>query len=63
VALRLGPRLLRAEWLDLLPTQGLFTRLPADRLAALLAGTGAAIDALGGGFTMHYSAVAVAATR
>ncbi|MEV0715884.1 hypothetical protein AB0H87_14775, partial [Asanoa sp. NPDC050611] len=51
----------RAEWLDVLPTQGLFTRLPADRLATLLAETGAALDALGGGFTMHYSALTVTA--
>jgi hypothetical protein len=45
-----------------LPTQGFYTRLPADRLAELLAETGAALDALGGGFAMHYSAVAVTAT-
>jgi SAM-dependent methyltransferase len=53
----------RAEWLDVLPTQGFYTRLPADRLEELLTHTGAALDALGGGFTMHYSAVAVTAAR
>ncbi|GIF78310.1 class I SAM-dependent methyltransferase [Asanoa siamensis] len=53
----------RDEWLDVLPTQGLFTRLPPDRLAALLDRTGAAIDALGGAFTMHYSAITVTAQR
>ncbi|MEV4537879.1 hypothetical protein AB0J82_29280 [Asanoa sp. NPDC049518] len=53
----------RDEWLDVLPTQGLYTRLPADQLTALLAATGQAIDDLGGGFTMHYSALTVTATN
>jgi SAM-dependent methyltransferase len=53
----------RDEWLDVLPTQGLYTQLPPDTLAELLAGTGAAIDALGGGFTMAYTTVAVTAAR
>ena len=53
----------RDEWLDQMPTQGLLTRLPADRRDELLAGVGAAIDALGGRFTMHYTTVAVAAVR
>jgi SAM-dependent methyltransferase len=53
----------REEWLDLMPTQGLFTRLPPDKLTQVLEGVGAAIDALGGGFTMRYATVAVAATR
>jgi hypothetical protein len=53
----------REEWLDQLPTGGIFTRLPADLLAELLDGVGAAIDALGGGFTMSYATVVVAAVR
>ena len=53
----------RDEWLDVLPTQGLYTRLSPDALAELLAGVGAAIDALGGSFTMAYTTVAVTAAR
>ncbi len=51
----------RADSLDVRPTQGAFTRLPADRLAEILAGVGAAIDAAGGGFRMSYTTVAVTA--
>lgn len=53
----------RDAWLDQMPTLGLFTRLPQDRMAEILDGTGAAVDALGGSFTMRYTTVAVAATR
>jgi len=53
----------RDEWLDVLPTQGLYTQLPPDTLAELLAGVGAAVDALGGSFTMAYTTVAVTAAR
>ncbi|MGW3206817.1 class I SAM-dependent methyltransferase [Streptomyces sp. NPDC001135] len=53
----------RDEWLDQLPTQGAFTRLPQARLEEVLAGVGAAIDAAGGSFTMHYATLAVTATR
>lgn len=53
----------RAEWLDLVPTTGALTRLPQDKLAELLAEVGAAIDDLGGGFTMNYVTLAVAAAR
>ncbi len=53
----------RDEWLDLLPTQGIHTRLPPDTLAELLAGMGAAVDALGGAFTAHYTTVVVTAAR
>ncbi|MGW0588485.1 class I SAM-dependent methyltransferase [Streptosporangium sp. NPDC002607] len=53
----------RDEWLDLLPTTGGLTRLPADKLAEVLAGVGAAIDAIGGGFTMPYTTMAVTAAR
>lgn len=53
----------RDAWLDQLPTQGAFTRLPADTMAEILAGVGAVIDAMGGGFTASYATVAVTATR
>jgi SAM-dependent methyltransferase len=53
----------RDEWLDQLPTQGLLTRLPAEKQAEIAADVGAAIDALGGGFTMRYASVALAAHR
>ncbi|WP_101790844.1 class I SAM-dependent methyltransferase [Nonomuraea indica] len=56
-------RYTRDEWLDLLPTTGGLTRLPADKLAEVLAGVGTAIDALGGGFTMSYTTMAVTASR
>jgi SAM-dependent methyltransferase len=53
----------RDEWLDQMPTQGPLTRLPPDRLAEVLHGVGAAIDAMGGAFTMPYAAMVVAAVR
>ena len=53
----------RDEWLDQLPTQGSLTRLPADQQAEVLAAVGAAIDAMGGSFTMAYATVAVTAVR
>jgi SAM-dependent methyltransferase len=53
----------RDEWLDQLPTFGGYTRLPPDELAKLLAAAGAAIDAMGGSFTMPYVTVAVTARR
>jgi SAM-dependent methyltransferase len=52
-------RLTRDEWLDQLPTQGGHTQLPPDALAELMAGIGAAVDTLGGSFTMRYTTVAV----
>ncbi|MGK5729424.1 class I SAM-dependent methyltransferase [Streptomyces sp. URMC 124] len=51
----------REAWLDQIPTQGAFTRLPPDELAQVLESTGAAIDAMGGGFTMPYVTVTVTA--
>ena len=51
----------RDEWLDLLPTFGFHNQLPQDRLQQVLAGVGAAIDAAGGGFTMHYATVVLTA--
>jgi SAM-dependent methyltransferase len=53
----------RDEWLDQLPTFGFHTRLPPATLRELLAGVGAAIDAAGGGFTMHYATVVLTAAR
>ncbi|MFD1938478.1 class I SAM-dependent methyltransferase [Nonomuraea mangrovi] len=53
----------RDEWLDQLPTFGLHTQLPPATLQEVLAGTGAAIDAVGGGFTMRYTTMVVTAVR
>jgi SAM-dependent methyltransferase len=53
----------RDEWLDQLPTQGPLTRMPPDKLCEVLDGVGAAIDAIGGSFTMRYTTVVVTATR
>jgi len=53
----------RDEWLDQLPTFGGHSLFPPARLAELLAGVGAAIDAVGGSFTVHYTAVVVTAPR
>lgn len=53
----------RDAWLDQMPTLGAFTRLPPDKLAEVLKGVGAAIDATGGSFTMRYATVAVTAAR
>ena len=50
----------REQWLDLLPTTGGLTRLPADTLAEVLAAVGAAI---GDGFTMSLTTVAISARR
>lgn len=53
----------RDAWLDQVPTQGLFTRLPPDRLDPLLAEIGAVIDANGGGFTMRFTTLVSTAVR
>jgi SAM-dependent methyltransferase len=53
----------RGEWLELVPTFGGHSQIPPDRLRELLAGIGAAIDAAGGSFTMHYTTLAVTAAR
>jgi SAM-dependent methyltransferase len=53
----------RDAWLDQMPTHGALTQLPSDKLAEVLEGVGAAIDAMGGSFTMHYATVAVTAAR
>lgn len=56
-------RYTRDEWLDLVPTSGGHSKFPPAARRELLAGIGAAIDAAGGGFTMHYTAAAVTAGR
>jgi SAM-dependent methyltransferase len=53
----------RDEWLDTVPTFGGVTLAPAAVQQELLAGFGAAVDALGGGFTMRYTAMVVTAAR
>nr|WP_308295931.1 class I SAM-dependent methyltransferase [Streptomyces sp. ISL-96] len=53
----------RDAWVDQLPTHGAFTQLTSDKLAEVLKGVGAAIDAMGGSFTMRYATVAVTAVR
>ena len=53
----------RGEWLEQVPTFGGHTQLPPATLEDLLAGIGAAIDAAGGSFTMHYTTVAATAAR
>jgi SAM-dependent methyltransferase len=53
----------RDEWLDQLPTHGALTQLPPDKLAEVLEGAGAAIDAMGGSFMMPYTTVVVTAAR
>jgi SAM-dependent methyltransferase len=53
----------RDEWLEQVPTSGFAVRLQPDAMQQILAGIGAAIDAAGGSFTMHYTTVAVTAAR
>jgi SAM-dependent methyltransferase len=53
----------RDEWLDQLPTLGSLTQLPSDKLAVVTRSVGAAVDAMGGSFTMAYSTVVVTAAR
>jgi SAM-dependent methyltransferase len=53
----------RDEWLDQVPTFGGHSLLAVAQLRALLAGIGAAIDAVGGRFAMRYTTLAVAAVR
>jgi hypothetical protein len=53
----------RDDWLGQLPTLGAFTQLAPGQLADVLEGAGAAIDAIGGSFTMQYATVAVTASR
>jgi SAM-dependent methyltransferase len=51
----------RDEWLEQVPTFGGHVTLPDQQRDALLAGIGAAVDAVGGRFVMRYTTLAVAA--
>jgi SAM-dependent methyltransferase len=53
----------REEWLDQLPSLGTLTQLAPDKLAYVLRSVAAAIDAMGGTFTMAYTTIAVTASR
>jgi hypothetical protein len=53
----------RAQWLDQVPTFGGFSLLPPNVQAELLAGIGAAVDSVGGAFTMDYATLAATAAR
>ncbi|KJE20526.1 methylase involved in ubiquinone/menaquinone biosynthesis [Frankia torreyi] len=53
----------RDEWLDQVPTFGGHSTFPPATLARLLAGLGAAVDAVGGVFPMRYAAVVITAAR
>ncbi|MER7542996.1 class I SAM-dependent methyltransferase [Spirillospora sp. NPDC127506] len=53
----------RDEWLEQVPTFGLHSQLPADKQREVLDGIGAAIDAVGGAFTMGYTTVVAVASR
>lgn len=50
----------REEWLDFVPTQGFLTRLSAEQCAPVLEVVGAAIDDLGGAFTLDTVTVGIA---
>ncbi|WP_344339375.1 class I SAM-dependent methyltransferase [Kitasatospora putterlickiae] len=51
----------KAEWLDQLPTQGDHAQFPPEKLEQVLARVGAVIDAMGGSFSMKYTAVVASA--
>jgi SAM-dependent methyltransferase len=51
------------EWLDQVPTTGDHQQFLPEQLDELLAGLAAAIDAVGGSFTMAYTTLVVTATR
>jgi SAM-dependent methyltransferase len=51
----------RDEWLEQVPTFGGHSQIPPAGQHEVLAGIGAAIDAVGGSFTMHYTTVVVTA--
>ncbi len=52
-----------AQWLDLVPTTGGFTRAPESAQRQILNGFGAAVDDAGGSFVMGYSTIAATAVR
>ncbi|MEO7195262.1 MAG: class I SAM-dependent methyltransferase [Pseudonocardiaceae bacterium] len=51
----------RDEWLEQLRTGGDASQIPPPQREELMAGTGAAIDQMGGSFTMRYTAVVITA--
>ena len=53
----------RDEWLDAVPTFGGNNRLPAETMDQLLAGIGAAVDAIGGSFSMGYTTIVSTAVK
>jgi SAM-dependent methyltransferase len=53
----------RDEWLDQVPTFGGHSQLPPATLQEVLDGMGAAIDKVGGSFTVHYATMAATAVR
>jgi SAM-dependent methyltransferase len=53
----------RDEWLDQVPTSGVFPLLPPGKQDEVLAAIGAAVDAVGGSFVMRYTTVVVTAVR
>nr|ADU56143.1 hypothetical protein CA915-22 [uncultured organism CA915] len=53
----------RDEWLDVLPTQGGLHHLPEDARARFLEHVGAAIDEIGGTFTVKYTTAGITAIR
>jgi SAM-dependent methyltransferase len=53
----------RDEWLDQVATHGGAQWIPPNQRSELIDGLAAAIDAAGGGFTMSYATVAIAAAR
>ena len=53
----------RNQWLALLPTTGVLTRLTRVQQSAILEQVSAAIDDLGGSFTMSYTTLAATAQR
>ena len=52
----------RDEWLEVLPTTGGLTILAPAATAEILDAAGAAVDAMGGGFTLEYVTLGTAAT-
>ena len=53
----------RDEWLDTVQTHGGHSLMPREQRTALAAALGAAIDELGGSLDVHYTTLAVTATR
>jgi hypothetical protein len=53
----------RADWLDQVPTHGGHAELAPDVREELLGGLGAAVDAAGGSFVMHYTTLVVTAAK